>query len=197
MDPSVSVDVSFEKLIMAPALPWIQAVGKQNVDYEYRPNMKPTSTAEIAKNFGPLTIEQEVLVKQFCQQGLLVKLRTLDPPNDPYFWKTRIWRLAVYDHLGDRIDYTYKLSGSDISLASEPEDSLSWLTEISETKLFGALAQGETLTSLYMRINDIVFSPEIEAEIQDVDVTEDPLIRSLFSNATGAYQIAQLNRINK
>ncbi|MGZ3803759.1 MAG: MBL fold metallo-hydrolase, partial [Pseudobdellovibrionaceae bacterium] len=58
-----------------------------------------------------------------------------------------------------------------------------------------ALELGEALTSMYMRINDMVFEPEIEKEIHSADIVEDPLIRCLFNGVFGAYQLAQLKRL--
>jgi hypothetical protein len=46
-----------------------------------------------------------------------------------------------------------------------------------------------------MRINDTVFDAEIERELADADVVDDPLIRCLFSDTFGAYQAAQLRRL--
>jgi hypothetical protein len=48
---------------------------------------------------------------------------------------------------------------------------------------------------MYMRINDAVFDAEIERELLDADVVDDPLIRCLFSSSFGAYQAAQLRRL--
>ncbi len=48
---------------------------------------------------------------------------------------------------------------------------------------------------MYMRINDVVFDADIEAEIASAEIVDDPLIRCLFDNAFGAYQAAQLRRI--
>ena len=60
---------------------------------------------------------------------------------------------------------------------------------------YAALELGESLTSMYMRINDMVFDPDTERELEEVDVVDDPLIRCLFSDTFGAYQAAQLRRL--
>ena len=62
-------------------------------------------------------------------------------------------------------------------------------------RLFGALESGEQLTSLYIRINDAVFEPEIEEALSEVDVVADPLVRTLYDGVFGAYQNAQLRRL--
>ena len=70
-----------------------------------------------------------------------------------------------------------------------------WTTEIPAAKLYAALELGESLTSMYMRINDAVFDAGTERELQDADVVDDPLIRCLFGDTFGAYQAAQLRRL--
>jgi hypothetical protein len=74
---------------------------------------------------------------------------------------------------------------------------LSWTTEIPVSKLYAALELGESLTSMYMRINDAVFDADTEKEIESADIVDDPLIRCLFNDAFGAYQAAQLRRLKE
>lgn len=71
------------------------------------------------------------------------------------------------------------------------------MTQVPEAKLFSALTEGEALTSMYVRINDRLFSQETEVELQSVDVIEDPLLRCLFNQSFGSYQRAQLKRLQK
>jgi hypothetical protein len=63
------------------------------------------------------------------------------------------------------------------------------------SKLYAALELGESLTSMYMRINDAVFDHDTENDIESADVVDDPLIRCLFNDVVGAYQAAQLRRL--
>ena len=93
-------------------------------------------------------------------------------------------------------DLYYKICGNYIE-RTDSQVKFSWLTEISIAKLFAALENGESLTSIYMRINDFKFEPDIENEIASVDVMEDPLIRCLYNGEFASYQKAQLRRINK
>jgi hypothetical protein len=72
---------------------------------------------------------------------------------------------------------------------------LAWTTGIPAAKLYAALELGESLTSMYMRINDTVFEPDVERDLADADVVDDPLIRCLFGDTFGAYQAAQLRRL--
>jgi hypothetical protein len=62
-------------------------------------------------------------------------------------------------------------------------------------KMYAALELGESLTSMYMRINDARFDAATEADIELADIVDDPLIRCLFNDVFGAYQAAQLRRL--
>jgi hypothetical protein len=59
-------------------------------------------------------------------------------------------------------------------------------------KLYAALEEGEALTSMYLRVNDMVFDAATEQSLADADVMDDPLVRCLFGETFGAYQAAQL-----
>ena len=196
LNPSVSVILNKTSLRESSCLSWVQPLGEQDVDYEYRENLIPPSTSEIARQFASLTLEQSKRVYEYCTTGLLEKYRSLDAPLDIFFKKPRLWRLSVYDHLGDRVDFHYHLQDADITLVKEVPQSLSWSTEVPLAKFYAALENGESLTSMYVRINDNIFAPEIESEISDADIVDDPLIRCLFTQvAFGAYQSSQLKRI--
>lgn len=195
MNPSVSMVLNKQSIQASSPLSWIQPVGDQNVDYDYQPNLKPPTTAEISKHFAPLSEAQAERIYDYCRTGLLEKFQSMEPPADPYFEKPRSWRLSVYDHTGDVTHFYYRLDGATIELVSENTECLGWSTEVPISKIYGALELGESLTSMYMRINDLEFTPEIEKEIQAADIVDDPLIRCLFNGVFGAYQAAQLKRI--
>lgn len=192
INPGVSFRLTADSLEMSQALSWIVPIEKQDVDYVYDPDIKPPPTAEIAKRFVPLTNEQTERVLEYCGRGLLEKYKVMDPPLDEYFDQPRLWRLSVYDHQGDATHFHYRVEGSKIEPASVGDLPLAWTTEVSIAKLYAALELGEALTSMYLRINDTDFAPQIEKQIQDVDIVEDPLIRCLFNGVFGAYQAAQL-----
>jgi hypothetical protein len=64
--------------------------------------------------------------------------------------------------------------------------------------VYAALELGESLTSMYMRINDARFDADTEADLLEADIIDDPLIRCLFNDAAfGAYQAAQLRRLKE
>jgi hypothetical protein len=120
----------------------------------------------------------------------------MEPPEDPYFERMRIWRLSLFDHEGESTEYWFEISGNRMKpIPAQTEDLLGWTTEVPAKKVFAALELGESLTSMYLRINDTVFSKDVEMEIATVDVVEDPLIRCLFNGRFGAYQQAQLARL--
>ncbi len=195
LNPSVSIVLHKNSIEYSSTLKWIQPIGEQNVDYEYRPEIKPPTTAQISREFPKLSEVQAERVFSYCRIGLIEKYNSMDAPQEVYFQKSRLWRLAVYDQEGNSTDFYYDIHCGSISLALETWGAVSWLTEIPIFKLYGALENGEALTSLYMRINDTIFEPHIEVEIATVDITEDPLIRCLFNGLFGAYQMAQLKRL--
>ena len=91
-----------------------------------------------------------------------------------------------------RLNYFfYKIDNRHINLIERLDEPATWTTEVPLTKLYAALEDGESLTSMYVRINDNVTNSQIES----ADVMEDPLIRCLFTGAFGSYQKAQLKRL--
>jgi hypothetical protein len=196
MNPSVSILLSRDSIEASLSLNWIQPVGDQDVDYDYKSDLKPPPTAEIARHFDALSSIETKRVYNYCQSELLEKFNLLGAPADIYFNKPRIWQLSVYDHKGEAREFFYRLDGDDIELFPDERQPVAWRTEIPISKLYSALECGESLTSMYMRINDVVFEPGIESAIQSVDVIDDPLARCLFNGVFGAYQKAQLKRIN-
>jgi len=185
LNPSVSVELDAAGLTPSPPLPWVVPVGEQDVDYEYDPGIEPPPTADIARHFAPLTAEQAALVLDFCRNGLLQRYEDMELPEDSYFATPCVWQLSVYDHDGQVQQFRYQIHGDHIALTGD-EEAPSWLTEIPMAKLYAGLALGESLTSMYMRING---APA------DADIVDDPLIRTLFDNAFAAYQAAQLKRL--
>jgi hypothetical protein len=195
LNPSVSVQLDATSLQAAAPLAWVVPVGAQDVDYHYRAGTIAPPTAWIATHFPPLTAGQHATVIAFCATGLLEKYRDMELPADSYFAKARLWRLSVFDHAGVCLEFHYRVQGDRIDALAGAASPLAWTTEIPISKLYAALELGESLTSMYMRINDVVFDDEIENEIAAADVIDDPLIRCLFNDVFGAYQAAQLRRL--
>lgn len=193
LDPSVSVRLDASSLRPAPPLPWVLPVGDQDVDYVYHGNAAAPSTADIARQFAPLTAEQQARVMDYCRHGLRASYGAVEAASD-YFDRPRIWQLSVYDHTGAATRSRYRLE-ADCAVPAEPSAPLNWTTDIPATRLYAALELGESLTSLYLRVNDAVFDADTERELAHADVIDDPLIRCLFGDTFGAYQAAQLRRL--
>lgn len=196
LNPGVAVRLTSSALEFDQPLKWIRPIGFQDVDYRYDHSISPLTTAVIAQKFAPLSSEQNLRVKEYLKIGLLVKYRSLPASEDPYFAQQVFWKLLVYDHIGRETAFCYSLFRNQIELVSMQDDSkIGWLTCVPFVKVYAALFEGESLTSMYMRINDFVFSPEIESQINEAEVTEDPLMRCLFTNVFASYQKAQLAKL--
>jgi hypothetical protein len=185
LNPSVAVELTPQALAPAAPLAWVLPVGEQDVDFEYDPDIVPPPTADIARHFAPLTAEQTALALAFCRAGLIEKYQDMELPEDSYFATPCVWQLSVYDHEGVAQRFRYNVHGDSIALTGD-EEAPTWTTEIPLAKLYAGLALGESLTSMYMRI---------AGAPADADIVDDPLIRCLFNDAIGAYQAAQLRRI--
>ena len=201
LNPSVSVlldqQSNPQSLFTAAPLAWVTPVGDQDVDYDYFPDMTPPPTTDIARRFAPLTAPQHQRVIDYCRSGLLAKYREMELPEDSYFETTRVWRLSLHDHAGAVTHFTYRVQGDNIEPVADGAGPLAWTTDIALCKVYAALELGESLTSMYMRINDAVFEPAIEDDIATADIVDDPLIRCLFNDVFGAYQAAQLRRLRQ
>jgi len=195
LDPSVSVLLDADGLATAAPLPWVTPVGPQDVDFDYRPEMPPPPTADIARRFAPLSAADAAIVMDFCKEGLLARYRDMELPEDSYFQHQRLWRLSLYDHHGAATVLHYRIDGDAIELLDHCSDAPAWTTEVPLAKCHAALVLGESLTSMYMRINDIEFDEATTMALQEADIVDDPLIRTLFNDAIGAYQAAQLRRL--
>ena len=195
LNPGVSVRLDRDGITPAAPLDWVVPVGEQDVDYAYDPQAVPPPTSEIARHFAALSPEQAERVDTYCRAGLLDKYRDMELPEDSFFEQPRIWRLSVFDHAGVETQYHYRVERDGIEpCAAAP---LSWTTEIPAAKLYAALELGESLTSMYMRINDTRFDAATESDLETAELVDDPLIRCLFNDAFGAYQAAQLRRLKE
>ncbi|TWI67433.1 L-ascorbate metabolism protein UlaG (beta-lactamase superfamily) [Pseudoduganella lurida] len=194
LDPSRSVRLDAVSLQPGAPLDWVVPVGLQDVDYAYEGNAAPPHTADIARHFAPLTEAQMARVLDYCRTGLVEKYGDVEAASD-YFDQPRLWELTLYDHAGAITRFHYRLAPDGATRVDADAGPPGWTTEIPATKLYAALAEGEALTSMYLRINDTVFDAATERALADADVVDDPLVRCLFSDTFGAYQAAQLRRL--
>jgi hypothetical protein len=197
MNPSVSMRLDRDAITPAAALDWVVPVGEQDVDYAYDPAAVPPATGEIARRFPALSLAQAERVAAYCDTGLLDRYRDMELPEESYFEQPRIWRLSVFDHAGTGKDHHYRVEKDSIDAVASGAGPLAWTTEIPAAKLYAALESGESLTSMYMRINDTRFDAAVEADLETAELVDDPLIRCLFNDAFGAYQAAQLRRLKE
>lgn len=203
MNPGVSMIMTKYDVHMSSPLPWIKPIGNQNVDYDYRTDLVVPTMAQISVEIAPVNNSERDRVYNYCIDELpQVYSRLYQSEHDyevGYFSQPRMWRLDLYDHFGQVKSLNYIIKGRQVVRLENNYDtvlfSTAWLTEVPIAKLYAALEQGESLTSMYMRINDTLFEPDCEAQLRDVDVLEDPLVRCLFNGAFGTYQKAQLKRI--
>ncbi|HEY0061433.1 MAG TPA: MBL fold metallo-hydrolase [Telluria sp.] len=195
LNPGVAVLLDANGLTMAAPLPWVVPVGEQDVDYDYRPDIAAPDIAQIASRFPALNAALAARVKDYCRNGLLEKYRAMELEEGGYFDQPRLWSLTVYAHDQSCQQFFYRVEGDKIAAAEEGSAALAWTTEIAQQKLYAALELGESLTSMYLRINDRVFAPPEEAALGEAELVDDPLIRCLFNDAFGAYQAAQLRRL--
>ncbi|HWU44628.1 MAG TPA: hypothetical protein VN132_14350 [Bdellovibrio sp.] len=194
LNPGVSVVLSKDTLEPSLSLDWIQPLGEQNVDYSYDSDLQPPPTSEISKHFAALTEEQLETVLEYCRNGLVQKYKTIGS-SSAYFEKRRFWKLSVYDHQGKATQFLYEVYKENIERSLQQDAKVSWSTEVPIAKLYAALELGESLTSMYMRINEMSFDEDTEKELEGVDLGEDPLIRCLFNGAICSYQAFQLKQI--
>ena len=197
LNPGVSVVLDRDGLRPGAPLAWVLPFGEQDVDYRYDPHVVPPSTADIARRFPALTEAQAARVRDYLDIGLPGKYRDMELPEDSYFEKPRVWQLTVHDHTGAGTQRRYRIQGDSIAAVAVDTGPVSWTTEVSIAKLYAALELGESLTSMYMRVNDAVFDPDTEHDLASADLVDDPLIRCLFNDAFGAYQAAQLRRLKE
>lgn len=195
MNPSVSFVLDGQSLQAAPPLAWVLPVGEQDVDYRLDPDVAAPPTTQIASHFPDLAPEQAQLVRRFCETGLVERYAAMELPEDSFFEQERFWRLSLYDQDGTALHYHYRIKGDSIAPLTAPPDALSWTTEVPACKVYAALELGESLTSMYVRINDAAFDEETEEALAQADLVDDPLIRTLFNDQFGAYQAAQLRRL--
>ena len=196
LNPGNSLLLGSDVCEYSDSLEWITPVGNQDADYTFEPERKVPSTSEVAKHLDGLSTEQIRKVLKFCEEELPRIYSVMGPSHELYFNKTRLWRLSLFDDLGSPTHCIYRLDGEKLETVISSDDlTAEWVTEIPMVKLYGAIENGESLTSLYIRINDTVFDDEIEKQLGETDLLEDPLLRCLYAGKFASFQKTQLRRI--
>jgi len=196
LNPGCAFTLSREAWEISAHLDWVLPEGPQNGDYRFDPLLEPPPMREVAQRFAALTEIDAELVQQFLSCGILARYEQLQQSPCDFWSVPRIWRLSVFDHQGQPTHFDYALVRSQMVphyLSSGEE--IAWCTEIAATKIHSALLKGESLTSLYLRINAQPSIPTVEKERQDADLLQDPLVRCLYEGRFAAFQKAQLRRL--
>ncbi len=194
MNPSTSIMLNQHCFQPSDSLPWVIPIGDQEVDYEYNPYVEIPLASEVAKHFNPISEPEMKIIDIYCTKKILEIYQQLSIPDESYFNDCPNWQLSILDHEVQAINYFYQIISSEMRLIDKPAQ-IHWLTEVPAFKMYAALTNGESLSSMYVRINDTQFSPNIENKIQNTDLMEDPLLRCLFEGQFGQYQLAQLNEL--
>lgn len=192
LNPGESFNLNANGRDLSDQLDWIKIIDNKNVDYVFQPGRAP-HTSEISMQLGYVQAHLKERVLEFCHSDLIEKLRALIFADESYFAEARIWWLSLYDSNGEAIHFYYHLSGQNTKMV-DVVDRADWKTEIPILKLYGALKNAESLSSLYIRINDVDFAPEQEQELSKADILEDPLLRCLYDRKFASYQKAQLEK---
>lgn len=186
LDPNTALDIPSGR-IRPQALPWLDTIDKNLIDYIYNPNLKIPSLQEFSINrFSSLDVEAQFFLSEW-----LKNVEELFPSINIYVDEDDTehklhWHLTIYNQGNVFFHNTYSdkgFTGSEIF----------WTTEIMAEKLWGALKKGETLSSLYMRINDFQNS----ASFTNLDRLQDPLLKLLYGTEELQYQKQQLLNILK
>ncbi|UXR65944.1 MBL fold metallo-hydrolase [Bdellovibrio bacteriovorus] len=192
LDPSCSIEINKSRVIRSTPLSWMKRLEKNEVDYVYDPDLVVPNTAEVARRLGPNSQQMRSRVLKYCQSEIKDRYRSLEEPDGVYFGRPVVWQLSVFDDKGSPEQFRYVIQRNQITEVTDQEFSVGWTTEVPLVKLYAALELGESLTSMYVRINDTRFSEDIEKRLGSADFMEDPLVRCLFDGAFASYQKAQL-----
>ena len=214
MTPGAGVMLDKQGIESVDALPWVIPDGPQLVDYHYDPDAPVPSTAAIAARMHALNKEARLRLLDWCRETLPLRFAALACGED-WFDTPRHWYLLLWHADGSADVLRYLIVAQALTFVShqawpacEPPDANSpitvpspiaeeadWFTELPATRLAGAVESGETLSSLYIRINDRPMPEETERALEMLDILEDPLLRSLYEDDPFGYQRAQLTRL--
>jgi hypothetical protein len=190
-------------------LPWVLPDGPQDVDYHFDPHTPVPGTDEIARHLGPLETEVRDRILHWCTQVLPDLYASLEHGDD-WFDTERRWTLLLWHANGEADMISYRILEKDLQFSAiRPADATvftatvftatgdptDWLTELPAAKLAGALWRGETLSSLYIRINDRTIGTAPPQTGERPDPLQDPLLRVLYENDPLIYQRYQARAI--
>jgi len=197
-DPGQSFIFDSKGLSEAKSIEWITL--EKSDDYEYKLNtlFEPMHTSSIARYLPALDDSAAFVVKNYCMNivpDLLKNKLSLYTEENYWNTQTKYWKLIIYDSLGKETEYIYQINANQVLVNKQNSKQTDWLTEIAEFKLYSAIVNHESLISLYIRINDVIFDQNIEKELVGVDLMEDPLLQCLYGSDIAQYQKSQLMQI--
>lgn len=189
LNPGQSIRLSESEFESCANLDWVKSSDSPDRDYTYLQSTTIPRLSEIAKKFPSLNTTQKEQTSQFIENDLPQRWSHLNEDHTLFFSEPRYWQLSIYSGTGEERKYFFQLTSSSRALTLTQSDwsQSHWKTEISEYKLHRALFEGETLTSIYIRVSPAAnYSP-----------LEDPLLRVLYEGQVAAYQKAQFAKITK
>ena len=186
LDPSTSLEMSSGRT-RPQSLSWVQLDDNNLIDYIYNPSLKIPHLLDFSLNrFSSLNDDDQFFLIEWLRN-----MEKLFPTVDVYIDEEGTehsleWTLKVYNQGSILWDKAYS--------SKESKDFvIPWTTEIIAEKLWGALKKGETLSSLYIRINDDISFENLKS----LDRLQDPLLKILYSADPLQYQKYQLLNILK
>lgn len=157
-------------------------------EYFFDHQFKITSTGKIAENLPRVSDENRLGVLTFCEQILCEKISNLTMDPTDYFYSEKGWSLKIYFSSDDYVEKKFLVSANKCQKISSALD-IDWITEIPAIKLINAITEGESLTSLYLRIDSCNLDPD------QLDPLSDPLLRVLYREDELSFQRHQLKTL--
>ncbi len=196
LDPGQTIFLDKQNVKFGDELDWIHVNRSSQVDYAYNPESLVPSTALVAKKFPEIDNSKIQFLDEYLEKTLLEKFaeNVCEYGFDDFFEKKRIWKLVAYFKEKKPKEYFYTIEQSKISL-TVASGYFDWLTEIPAFKLYSAVTARESLSSIYIRINDYKFSQATEKDLRYADILSDPLLSVLYSADVLSYQRNQLEKI--
>lgn len=195
LDPSQSLTLTPLGATSASAFKGVTLLDQSLPDYCFNPQKGAASTASIAANLPHLEPTHLERTLHFLENEILGKWSVVSPEPPDYFSTPRNWHLTVWDKKGQGFDFFYELKPHQMERLPHAPEVIQWRTEIPLYTLYRALEEGDSLTSLYIRINDLRFGDAVEKELENTDLIVDPLLRCLYNDNFASYQKAQFQRI--
>lgn len=186
LDPGMSYELKTEEL-SENQLRWLKPLKSEDSDYLYLPHIEIPSLLQFSK--GRFVIEDnddQVFLRQWLCELDRHFLNTKNYLTEEGEELQFIWNFKVYSDGKVLWDKTFTKTSTD-------KTALPWNTEVLAGKLLNVLKNSESLSSLYLRIND---SPGVERPLLH-DVLQDPLLQILYTHDELAFQKNQLRKIPK